>query len=295
MLSAAELDFCAYRHAVAQARKQYAFIPPSAVVEEVSAAACEALLAYESARYRPLRCGRPELPADAVPVSNHDLVGLTALNQACAEALGVARPQLYASASVPYLIAAHGDTRDNCLVLARFGSEQLSASALRFVIGQGLGRIHFYSTVGLGAGVCEGALDARAPYGKSFAELQRTQWLPLAWAAQITADRAGLLCVGNLAEGVRALSRVEPPRRRPLARRRGRRPGELSAKNSAVLVETPSGPLELAMRVEMLHLFAESRLFRSSLGVGDGRSLTAVDDDVASGLQLSRRTWSRRA
>ena len=280
LLSAAELSFSEYRAAMQRVRKQYAFVPSQQPRSSgLRLSAFGALLAHGVSDYRP-RMTQPALLAGAARVTNHDRVGLAALNHVCARRLGVPWAQLYVSSSIAQPVLACGTVNEALLVLAQPLAEQLSASALRFVIGQGLGRIHFYSVASERL-VSGQRRRLHITQLSSLSRADEARLLPWRRGALITADRAGLLCAGNLADAIQAVSRLRCPPfgtsqvADPFAAGQGTEQG-LASESGPLL---PAG-LSLTVRIRMLRLFADSELYRSSRGLEGGRSLSAVDADV---------------
>lgn len=153
-----------------------------------------------------------------VAVGPNQYPHIYAMAQDCAERLGIGIPQIFIKFDPilnAYTLAAEGT--GDMIVIHSALVEALTPEELHFVIGHECGHIHnqhcVYNT--LGQVLANAALNEIAltiPGGKLVYELLR-QSVGLflrSWfrCAELTADRAGLICTGNLDAGRYALAKL---------------------------------------------------------------------------------------
>jgi Zn-dependent protease with chaperone function len=226
--------------------------------------------------------GKTELLGHAVKIGPKQFPRVHAVAERCAATLGIATPTLYI-VNNPYLNGAtYGTNTDSFVMLNSALVDHLSDDELTSVIGHECGHIHNNHVVYLTA----------LHYLTHMAGLvMRSIGLPAllalrAWSrrAEITCDRAGALCTGNLDVALRALTK--------LALGSQKLYDELNieafleqhaeAQNgigrfSEVFATHPWLP----KRVLALRAFGESELFRKHAGLGPGGlSMKEVDEKV---------------
>jgi len=149
---------------------------------------------------------RGRLLGNAVKVSARQFPRIHGIALECAQTLGIAAPQVYVVNS-PHVNAATYGTRTDSFVLVHSALiDQYTEQELRFVIGHECGHIHnshvvYLTTLHLLKGIAQAALGP----------LAAPAVLPLsAWSrrAEITCDRAGLLCTQDDKIAYRALARL---------------------------------------------------------------------------------------
>jgi Zn-dependent protease with chaperone function len=126
----------------------------------------------------------------------------------CAERLGILLPTIYLVSEQAPPSFAFGTNEDALVVLRRSLAETLRPEELRFLLGHELGRVQNGHTVYM-----------TAIHYLDVAASQYLRWIVKpavaalrSWArrAEVTADRAGLICSGDVDASVAALGRLEP-------------------------------------------------------------------------------------
>ena len=226
--------------------------------------------------------GKAELLGRAVKVGPRQFPRLHQLARRCASTLGIATPTVYITHN-PHLNAATYGTNDDAFVLINSALvDHMSDEELLSVIGHECGHIHNNHVVYLTA----------MHYLSNVAGIfVRNLGLPAmlglrAWSrrAEITCDRAGVLCAGDVDVALRALTK--------LALGSQKLYDELNieafleqhaeAKSSVGrFTEVFSTHPWLPKRVLALRTFSESSLYRNHVGLGaGGLSMRDVDERV---------------
>jgi hypothetical protein len=226
--------------------------------------------------------GKAELLGHAVKIGPRQFPRVHALTTSCAEKLGIAAPTVYI-VNNPHLNAATYGTNDDAFIMLHSALvDHLSDEELLSVIGHECGHIHNNHVVYLTA---MHYLSHMAGLVMKSVGLPATVALR-GWSrrAEITSDRAGALCAGDIEVALRALTKLALGSRRLYdelnieafleqheeAQQSVGRYGELLA----------SHPW-LPKRVLALRIFAQSSLFRSATGQGtDGLTMEEVDAKV---------------
>jgi Zn-dependent protease with chaperone function len=154
-----------------------------------------------------------------VAVGPNQYPHIYAMAQSCAERLGIGIPQVFIKFDPTmnaYTLAAEGS--GDMIVVHSALVEALTAEELLFVIGHECGHIHnqhcIYNTIGqILANVALREVANTIPGGALIFELLK-QGVGLflnSWfrCSELTADRAGLICSGNLDAGRYALAKLE--------------------------------------------------------------------------------------
>jgi Zn-dependent protease with chaperone function len=237
--------------------------------------------------------GKNRLLGNAVRVGDRHFPEVNALLDRCVEALQVERPALYVSPSLPPLEAHTLGTSDEAAIVLGAGlRDNLSDEELVSVIGHACGHIQNNHTAYLTALYL---LDTAGNLVMRWAARPAVMGLR-SWArrAEITCDRASLICTRSLDVSIAALVK------RALGSRR-----LWSEVNVAdylrQLDESPAGPGRseellasdpyLPGRVKALRLFAETTFFRSVIGQKPsddlpGLTREACDAEVSELLQV---------
>ncbi len=290
MARLADIDFKAFveRQAVEQQRRAptesahaYAY-PADRALRRAFERARAVELAVASAVRVFQQVERARLLGRAVQVGPRQFPRVAALTQRCAARLGIPVPTTYVVSS-PTLNAATFGTRENSFILVHSALiDHLTDAELLSVLGHECGHIHNDHVV---------YLTALHMLTRAAGAVTRTVSLPAtlglrAWSrrAEVTCDRAGALCSGDLDASLRALTKLALGSQRLYA--------ELNVEEFLAQTEqlqrSVGRYLELLelhpflpKRVRALRAFGQSELFRRRAGLGEGgRSLEDVDDEV---------------
>jgi Peptidase family M48 len=226
--------------------------------------------------------GKTDLLGHAVRVGPKQFPRVHALTTQCAETLGIAAPTVYIINNPVMNAATYGTNDDSFIVVHSALVDHFTDEELLSVIGHECGHIHNSHVVYLTA----------MYYLTNMASIF-LQWIVApaklalnGWSrrAEITCDRAGLLCSKDLEVSTRALAK--------LALGSTKLYGEFSVDEFVKQYEdgkdsvgkytelTASHPF-LPKRLVALRAFAESELYRKHKGLGeDGLSMVEVDEKV---------------
>ncbi|MCA9588509.1 MAG: M48 family metallopeptidase [Myxococcales bacterium] len=225
---------------------------------------------------------RGQLLGNAVKVSERQFPRIHGLGRECAETLGIATPTLYI-VNNPHLNAATYGTDDESFIMVHSALvDHYSDEELRTVLGHECGHIHNSHVVYLTTlHYLKVVASAFIPW------IVYPALIPLnAWSrrAEITCDRAGMLCAKNDQVAQRALTKLV------LGSRKLYDEFNLEAfleqyeegKDSiGRYMEVFATHPYLPKRVLAMRMFGESQLYRRAAGVGDeGLSMSDVDDRV---------------
>lgn len=226
--------------------------------------------------------GKAELLGHAVKIGPRQFPRVQALVERCAETLGIPTPTVYV-VSNPYLNAATYGTNEDAFILVNSALiDHFTDAELLSVIGHECGHIHNNHVVYLTA----------LHYLTNLAGiLVRNLALPAlltlrAWSrrAEVTCDRAGALCAGELEPSLRALTKLALGSQKLYEELNIEAFLEQHTEAKASLGrfgEVFSSHPWLPKRVLSLQTFAESELFRRHAGLGSGGlSMAEVDERV---------------
>jgi Zn-dependent protease with chaperone function len=226
--------------------------------------------------------GKAELLGHAVKVGPRQFPRVHALARQCSDTLGIAVPTLYV-VNNPHLNAATYGTNDDSFVMIHSALvDHLSDEELLSVIGHECGHIHNSHVVYLTA----------MHYLTHMAGLfVRSIGLPAllalrAWSrrAEITCDRAGALCAGELDISLRALTKLALGSRKlydELDIETFLEQHDEAQESVGRFTEVFSTHPWLPKRVLALRLFGQSELYRRHAGLGeDGLTMEQVDEQV---------------
>jgi Zn-dependent protease with chaperone function len=227
--------------------------------------------------------GKAELLGHAVKVGPRQFPRVHRLAERCADTLGIATPTVYIVNS-PVMNAATFGTNDDSVIMVHSALiDHFSDEELLSVIGHECGHIHNSHVVYLTA-----LHYLRYMAGAVYRLLMAPAEVALAgWMrrAEITCDRAGLLCCKDLETSTRALTK--------LALGSAKLYSELNmdafieqyeeAKNDVGrFSEIRASHPWLPKRVIALRQFAESELYRKHAGLGDGgMTMDEIDKRVS--------------
>ncbi len=226
--------------------------------------------------------GRAQLLGQAVKVGPRQFPRVYAVSEQCAEILGIPTPTLYIVNNPQLNGATYGTNEDSFILLHSALVDHMSDEELRMVIGHECGHIHNSHVVYLTA----------LHYVSHMAGLV-VRWAALpamlglkAWSrrAEITSDRAGALCTGDLGVSVRTITKLALGSQKLYdqlnieAFLQQHNEAQASAGRFGEVWATHPW---LPKRVLALQAFGESALFRRRAGLGDGgRTMAEVDERV---------------
>lgn len=225
---------------------------------------------------------RGQLLGNAVKVSERQFPRIQGLARECSETLGIATPTVYI-VNNPHLNAATYGTEDESFIMVHSALvDHYSDEELRTVLGHECGHIHNSHVVYLTTlHYLKVIASAFLPW------IVYPALIPLnAWSrrAEITCDRAGMLCAKNDQVAQRALTKLV------LGSRKLYDEFNLDAfleqyeegKDSiGRYMEVFATHPYLPKRVLAMRVFAESELYRRAADLGDsGLAMSAVDDRV---------------
>lgn len=234
--------------------------------------------------------GKTELLGHAVKVGPNQFPRVQKLVERCSETLGIATPTVYI-VNNPVMNAATFGTNDDSVIMVHSGLiDHFSDQELISVIGHECGHIHNKHVVYLTA-LHYLRYMAGAVYRLLLApaELALASWMR---RAEITCDRAGLLCARDLDASTRALTK--------LALGSTKLYDQLNMEafidqyreaqdDIGRLAEVRATHPWLPKRVIALRQFAESELYRQHAGVGaGGLTMPEVDEKVHDVISIVR-------
>ncbi len=236
---------------------------------------------------------RSALLGSAVRVTARQFPSLQGLVSRAADTLGVAVPEVYVANSPVMNAFTFGTETESCIVLHSALVDAFSEEELLFVLGHETGHIQ----------------NKHVVYGTALILLQRMAQLfigPLvlpaivalnAWyrRAEITCDRAGLLCSRDLEAASRSFIK--------LAVGSTKLSGEVDVSEFLAQYEEGRGSVGryveafqshpfLPKRIKALATFAESALYRGTIGEEGGLSMHEVDEKTSAIIRLDAKEGS---
>jgi Zn-dependent protease with chaperone function len=225
---------------------------------------------------------RGQLLGNAVKVGERQFPRIQGIVKECAQTLGIATPQVYIVSSPVLNAATYGTDEESFVMVHSALVDHYTDEELRMVLGHECGHIHNSHVVYLTT-LHYLKMVAQAYLGPLVAPAV----LPLnAWSrrAEITCDRAGMLCSKNSETAQRALTKLV------LGSRKLYEEFNLDAfleqydegKDSiGRYMEVFASHPYLPKRVLAMRIFAESELYKKHTKSGStGLSMTEVDDRV---------------
>lgn len=226
--------------------------------------------------------GKAELLGHAVKVGPQQFPRLHGLARECAETLGIATPTVYIVNSPVLNAATYGTNEDSFVLVHSALVDHLSDDELRSVIGHECGHVHNKHVVYLTT------MHLLAQMAASFVGwiVQPAVLALNAWSrrAEITCDRAGLLCSKDLGVSTKTIAKLA------LGSTKLYEQMNLEAfLAQADEIKDSVGRFReafathpwLPKRVLALRAFAESELYRAHTATGPGGlSMTEVDEKV---------------
>ncbi len=227
--------------------------------------------------------GKNELVGNTVKIGPAQFPRVHDLAKHCAETLGIEVPTMYITNN-PTMNAMTFGTNDDAFILIHSGLiDHFSDDELMSVIGHECGHIHNDHVVYLTTLHYLQLLSRRWLAGQLLSS--GAVYALRAWSrrAEITCDRAGMLCSKSLDTSTRALAK--------LALGSSKLHAEMNMQ--AFLdqyEETTEGPGRaaeigashpwLTKRIRALHTFSEARLWREHIGESGGESMDDIDEQV---------------
>ena len=225
--------------------------------------------------------GKNQILGHAVKVGPRQFPRVHELTRSCADTLGIVTPTVYIVNQPTLNAMTYGTNEDSFILVHSALVDHLSDAELLDVIGHECGHIHNDHVVYL-----------TTMYFLQQMSTLFTQWLVYpatlalkAWSrrAEITCDRAGLLCCKDEAVSTKSLAK--------LALGSHKLYDQLDVEEFvAQFAESQQGPGKYAevfsshpwlpKRILALRAFAESELYRQHIGLTGGISMAEVDDVV---------------
>lgn len=151
--------------------------------------------------------------ASGIQINEHNYADLNKLVNECVETLNIPRPYVIISSALPGLNAmAFGSDEEPYVALSPLMVKTMSPQQLKFVIGHECGHVAMghmvYHTVISISSVFASALPIVGPIINTVGTLPLMAW---SRRSEISADRAGLLCCGDLKVAQRTLIQLEMP------------------------------------------------------------------------------------
>lgn len=226
--------------------------------------------------------GKAELLGHAVKIGPRQFPRVHALAERCAETLGIPVPTVYV-VSNPHLNAATYGTNEDAFILVNSAlMDHFTDAELLSVIGHECGHIHNNHVVYLTA--LHYLTNVAGLFVRNLAVPALLTLRAWSRRAEITCDRAGALCAGELEPALRALTKLalgsqklyEELNIEAFLEQHQEAKGSIG-RFSEVFSSHPWLP----KRVLALQTFAESELFRKHAGLGaGGLSMEQVDERV---------------
>lgn len=227
---------------------------------------------------------RAELLGSAVKVTEQQFPRLWAAAVKCARTLGIGTPPIYVAPDVGELGAyTLGTDEDACIVLSGALVDHLSDEELAFVIGHECGHLHANHVV-----------FSTALYYLTNSASFYVRWIVQpavlalrAWSrrAEITCDRAGLLCVKNLDVAIAATVKLALGSHKlykDLKVDEYLKQLDEGKKSAGRFLEVFRSHPYVPKRIEALRIFARTELYRRHAGVGrDGLATHEADLEVS--------------
>lgn len=230
---------------------------------------------------------RGDLLGKGVRVGPRQFPSLHRLVAHCAGALAVAPPQVYVVNSPVVNAYTFGTDDESFIVLHSSLVDSLNEKELLFVIGHETGHIQNQHVVyGTALQVLTAGAQAVLGFFVEPALLALRAWYR---RAEITCDRAGLLCSQDVDAGVGSFMK--------LAVGSSRLHGEMDVdvyleqleenrRSVGRYLEAFSTHPYLPKRIRALRLFAESALYRQALGAAGGLSLDVIDEQTSEIIRI---------
>jgi Zn-dependent protease with chaperone function len=226
--------------------------------------------------------GKNELLGHAVKVGPNQFPRIHKLVVQCAETLGIAPPTLFIVSSPVANAAALGTNEDAFIMVHSALIDSMSEPELLSVIGHECGHIHNSHVVYLTAMHYLTRMASQyVQWASRPATLALTGWMR---RAEVTCDRAGLLCAGSLEASTGALAKLALGSKKLFEElnveaflEQNREGGDGIGRFAEMTASHPWLP----KRILALRAFANSELYRKHTGIGEGGDpMEQVDEKV---------------
>ena len=226
--------------------------------------------------------GKNELLGHAVKVGPNQFPRIHKLVVRCAETLGIPPPTLFIVSSPVANAAALGTNEDAFIMVHSALIDSMTEPELLSVIGHECGHIHNSHVVYLTAMHYLTRMASRyVQWASRPAMLALTGWMR---RAEVTCDRAGLLCAGSLEASTGALAKLALGSKKLFEELnveafldQNREGGDGIGRFAEMTASHPWLP----KRILALRAFAGSELYRKHTGIGaDGDPMEKVDEKV---------------
>ena len=226
--------------------------------------------------------GKNELLGHAVKVGPNQFPRIHGVVLRCAETLGITPPTLYILNSPISNAATFGTNDDSFIMVNSALIDNMTDDELTSVIGHECGHIHNSHVVYLTA--MHYLTRMAAQYARWLATPAMLALSGWSRRAEVTCDRAGLLCCGSLDASTRALTKLALGSRKLYEELnveafldQHREGGDGIGRFAEITASHPWLP----KRVLALRAFADSALYRKHAGLGDsGDTMETVDQKV---------------
>lgn len=225
---------------------------------------------------------RGQLLGSAVKVGDRQFPRIQGIARECAQTLGITSPQVYIVNSPVLNAATYGTDEESLIMVHSALVDHYSDEELRMVLGHECGHIHNSHVVYLTT-LHYLKQMARTVLGP-FVEAATIPLLAWSRRAEITCDRAGMLCSKNDTIAMRALTKLVLGSRKlydEFNLEAFLEQYEESKDSIGRYMEAFASHPYLPKRVLAMRVFAESELYRKHAGTGDaGLKMNEVDDRV---------------
>lgn len=225
--------------------------------------------------------GRSQLLGTAVKVSDRQFPRIQRLVAECAETLGIVMPQVYIMNHPQMNAATYGTNEDSFIMVHSALVDHYSDEELKTVIGHECGHIHNHHVVYLTAlYYLTNVVGAFVQWAVQPAVMALRAWQR---RAEITCDRAGMLCAKNDNISQRAITKLA------LGSRKLYEEFNLEAfleqyeegkDGIGKYMEAFATHPYLPKRVLAMRVFGESALYKKAMGLEGGLTMKEVDDRV---------------
>lgn len=226
---------------------------------------------------------RNQLLGGAVLVTPKQFPKLYHLAKRCADTLGVPEQQMYVVQALGSINAMTMGTNEESVVIIHSATvDHLTEEELLFVIGHEFGHIqNNHAVYKTALYFLLNMVSAFVQWIVTPAILALNHW---SRRAEITADRAGLLCCQDLEVAQRAMAKIALGSKElyeQLDLEEYLKQLEQSQKNFGRVAEFTQSHPYVPKRIEAMRLFAKSSYYRRQLGIEGGTNKTDVDDKVS--------------
>lgn len=224
-----------------------------------------------------------QLLGGAVLVTEKQFPHIHKIGKKCADTLGVPEQQMYVIQALGSINAMTMGTNEESVVIIHSATiDHLTEDELLFVIGHEFGHIqNNHAVYRTALYFLMNMVSAFVQWIVTPAILALNHW---SRRAEITADRAGLLCSQDITVAQRAMAKMALGSKElyeQLDLDEYLKQLEQSQQNFGRIAEISQSHPYVTKRIEAMRLFAESAYYRKQLGLDGGTSKAALDEKVA--------------